>query len=307
MAFGRTMNPDYDLCLAWNWEYDADFVGLLETACSSRGLSLLQATPEAVTDILEALNRGHLAFRAILDRASEADPRFLPLVEWSVAHLVRQINPHDKATHAINKASMHLEFITAGLHTPHTIILPPYDENPRIGPLDLGPLGESFIVKPAHGGGGEGVVFEVSSVDQVLDVRRAFPADHYLLQAHIIPTQLAGQRAWFRVIYCGGRIYRFWWDIGRPVYVPVGEDEERKFGLAPLTEITVAIAGICGLDLFSTEIALTTAGLFVVVDYVNNPIDLRLQSAAFDGVPDDIVRDIAGRLADLVPRSTASS
>jgi hypothetical protein len=52
--------------------------------------------------------------------------------------------------------------------------------------------------------------------------------------------------------------------------------------------------------LFSTEITLTPDGRFVIVDYVNDPIDLRLQSKAFDGVPNDIVRDITERLAEFV-------
>ncbi len=290
-----------DLCLAWNWEYDADFVDLLEGSCASRGLSLLQATPETLPGILEALDEGEVSFRAILDRASEADPRFLRLVEWASSHRVRQINRHDKALHAVNKASMHLEFITAGLHTPHTIILPPYRERPSLVSLDLSPLGESFVAKPAHGGGGEGVVFEVTSVDQVQTARQAFSNDFYLLQAHIVPAELAGRRAWFRVLCCGGRVYRFWWDIDRPVYIPVRDEEEHSFGLKTLHDIAMTIAKVCGLDIFSTEVALTAAGLFVVVDYVNNPIDLRLQSAAYDGVPDETVRDIAETLADLVP------
>jgi hypothetical protein len=294
------MNPAYDLCLAWNWEYDTGFVGLLEEAYSSRGLSLLQAAPDSLPEILEALQSGKTSFSCFLDRASEADPRFLPLVEWAAAHHVRQINPHDKSVHAINKASMHLEFITAGIHTPHTIILPPHDKIPQIGPLDFSPLGESFIAKPAHGGGGEGVVFEVSTFAQVLAARQAFPHDYYLLQAHIVPAEACGRRAWFRVLYCAGQVYRFWWDMATPVYVLINEDEDREFGLAPLTETTLTIARVCGLDLFSTEIALTPGGVFVVVDYVNNPIDLRLQSAAHDGVPDQTVLDIAGRLADLV-------
>jgi hypothetical protein len=296
------MNPSYDLCLAWNWEHDADFVGLLGDACSSRRLTLLEATPDSLSGISEAISTGKTAFRAILDRASEADSRFLSLVEWSAAHKIHQINPHDKAVHSVNKASMHLEFITAGIHTPYTIILPPHDEASQIGSLDLSPLGGSFIAKPAHGGGGEGVVFEVSSLDQVLAARRAFSHDYYLLQAHIVPATVSGRRAWFRVLYCSGEVYRFWWDMASPVYVPVREDEEREFGLTALTETTLTIARICGLDLFSTEIALTPPGVLVVVDYVNNPLDLRLQSAAHDGVPDVTVRDIAGRLADLVSR-----
>ena len=290
----------YDMCLAWNWEYDADFVAILEAACSIRGLSLWQVTPADLSGALDALASAESTFSAFLDRAAEADPRFAPLVEWAAAPNIFEINAHKRAVHAVNKASMHLEFITAGIHTPHTIILPPHSRQPEVSALDLSPLGEKFIVKPAHGGGGEGVVLEVSTFGQVLEARQAHPQDYYLLQTHITPVQLAGRPAWFRVLFCGGKIYPFWWDMTTHVYVPVGEEEDRRFGLAPIASTTLTIARVCGLDLFSTEIALTAAGLFVAVDYVNNPIDLRLQSAAPDGVPDEIVRDIAARLADLV-------
>jgi len=290
----------YDLCLAWNWEYDADFVAILEMACSTRGLSLWQVTPANLSAALDALSATGSTFSAFLDRASEADPRFVSLVEWAAAHNILEINAHDRVVHAVNKASMHLEFITAGIHTPHTIILPPCIRQPDLFPLDLSPLGEKFIVKPAHGGGGEGVVLEVSTFGQVLEARQAHPQDYYLLQAHITPVQLAGRPAWFRVLFCGGQIYPFWWDMTTHIYAPVAGEEERRFGLEPIGSTTLTIARVCGLELFSTEIALTAEGLFVAVDYVNNPIDLRLQSAAPDGVPDEIVRSIAARLADLV-------
>jgi len=290
----------YDLCLAWNWEYDAGFVSLLEAACQPRGLSLWQVTPGNIEAALGQLSSGETVFLSFLDRASEADPRFLPLVEWAAGHGVFEINPHERALHAVNKASMHLEFITAGIHTPHTIILPPYSLFSDVFPLDLSPLGEKFIVKPAHGGGGEGVVLAVSTIGQVLEARQAHPQDYYLLQTHIEPRQLACRPAWFRVLYCGGEIHPFWWDTRTHIYTPLEEEEERLFGLAPVRSTTLAIAGVCGLDLFSTEIALTETAVFVVVDYVNNPVDLRLQSAAHDGVPDRTIRDIAERLADLV-------
>jgi hypothetical protein len=195
---------------------------------------------------------------------------------------------------------MHLVFITAGIHTPHTIILPPYSRQPDLFPLDFSPLGEKFIVKPAHGGGGEGVVLEVSTVGQVLEARQAHPQDYYLLQANITPVHLAGRPAWLRVLFCGGQIYPFWWNTLTHIYTPVAGEEESRFGLEPIRSTTLTIARVCGLNLFSTEIALTASGLFVVVDYVNNPIDLRLQSATPDGVPDEAVHDIAGRIADLV-------
>jgi hypothetical protein len=157
----------------------------------------------------------------------------------------------------------------------------------------------SFIIKPAYGGGGEGVITEATSLNQVLVARQEFPSQKYLLQAHVIPTRLGSRMAWFRVIYCVGKVYPCWWDNRTHIYTPVTSEEETSYNLDPLRGLAFSIARICGLDLFSTEITLTRDGRFVIVDYVNDPIDLRLQSKTFDGVPDDIVQDITKRLAEL--------
>jgi hypothetical protein len=113
--------------------------------------------------------------------------------------------------------------------------------------------------------------------------------------------------AWFRVIYCAGKVYPCWWDNDTHIYTHVTFNEEACYNLGSLRSITSSIANLCGLTLFSTEIAVTSDGRFVVVDYVNDPIDLRLQSKAFDGVPDDIVEDIAERLAELILSHHTSS
>jgi len=290
----------YDLCLAWNWKHDGDLVGLLEMACRSHGLSLLQATPSNLEELLPALASQQITFRAFWDRASDADARFMPLVQWAREHAAFRLNPYERASRAWDKAVMHLAFIGAGLQTPYTIILPPCEEQPLLPPIDLGPLGGGFAIKPAHGGGGEGVVLGATSLSQVLAARQEHPADKYLLQACVSPTHLGSRPAWFRIIYCAGRMYPCWWDTLTHVYTPLTPAEERGYTLSPLREITTSIAHLCGLDLFSTEIALTPEGLFVIVDYVNDQIDLRLQSKASDGVPDDMVQDIVEGLAALV-------
>ncbi len=82
--------------------------------------------------------------------------------------------------------------------------------------------------------------------------------------------------------------------------------EEDQYGLGPLFTITRSIAELSGLDLFSTEIAYTDSNLFVVVDYVNDQPDLRMQLNAGDGVPDFIVHDIVERFGILVSEQVKS-
>jgi hypothetical protein len=296
----------YDLCLAWNWEYDADFVALLGAACQAHRLSLLQITPDNLADVWSALTNRYISFQAFLDRASDVDLRFMPLVHWARDHAVYRINPHEQACRICDKAAMHPILIDAGLHTPSTLILPPYEKQPLLPSTDLSWLGECFTIKPAQGGGGSGVVTQANSWTQVLDARREYASDRYLLQAQIDPTHLGSRPAWFRIIYCAGQVYPCWWDTSTHVYTPVTSDDETSFHLKPLRDITVSLAHLSELDLFSTEISLTTDGRFVIVDYVNDQIDLRLQSKAVDGVPDEIVKDVVERLAGLVDRHRSS-
>jgi hypothetical protein len=286
----------YDLCVAWNWEYDADFIALLEAGCRSRGLSMLQITPGNLAEILHALAEREILCRAFFDRASDLDPQFMPLVQWVHENRIYGINSSERASLTWDKAQMHSILVAAGLDVPHTIILPAYFEQPDLPCMDLLSLGEQFTIKPAHGSGGVGVINNATSWDQVLSVRQEHATDQYLLQANIIPKELIMRPAWFRVIYCTGQIYPCWWNPHNHVYALVTLEEKACHGLGGLDEAVVAISRLCGLDLFSTEVALTQDDRFMVVDYVNDQIDLRLQSAAYEGVPDVIVRDIAERL-----------
>ena len=43
----------YDLCLPWYWEYDIDFVQMIERACNEMELTLWQITPD---NLLESIN-----------------------------------------------------------------------------------------------------------------------------------------------------------------------------------------------------------------------------------------------------------
>jgi hypothetical protein len=293
---------DYDLCVAWNWEYDADFVVLLDSACMKHDVSLLQITPPSLAASCAALRDGQLAFGTLLDRASDADAQFVPLVQWAQRNGAVNINLHTKARRARDKAIMHRDFVAAGLSVPQTVILPPFSQQPSIPAPDLRPLGPLFSIKPACRGGGKGVVNAASSLDEVHAARQQYPHDHYLLQAHVEPMHLKLRKAWFRPIYCLGKVYPCWWDVETHIYQPLQRSEQMEHIFDTLCALVAQIAALCGLGLFSTEVALTDSGDFVIVDYVNDPLDLRLQSKTVDGVPDTVVRAITNQLALLAAR-----
>jgi hypothetical protein len=285
----------YHFALAWNWEHDAGFVDLLEAAGRALGMPPFQVTPANLDEVLHALREERFSFLTLLDRASDVDERFLELIAWARAHNVHCLNRYEVARRAWDKVAMH-QTLRAALHTPATISLPPYTSQPELPFLDTRPLGEHFTIKPACGGGGEGVVLGATSLEEVQAARRELPDERFLLQRYIVPAEIAGRPAWFRVLYCTGQPFPCWWDTQTHVYTPVTAEEEAQHGLVLLRAISAAIAHYSEMDLFSSEIALVSDGRFIVVDYVNDPLDLRLQSQIPQGVPDEIVRTIAERL-----------
>jgi hypothetical protein len=283
----------YDLCLPWYWEYDDAFADMVERACIEEGISLWQIKPGNLLESITALYKGITTFKTLLDRG-QGEPTFEPIPRWAKEHCAWRINPAEVSVWSEDKTTMHLEFISAGLNTPHTIVLPSFLDQPVIPPIDLTPLGQNFVIKPSNGGGGEGVIIGAVSMDEILQARMEFPRQKYLIQSYITPQIIEETPAWFRVFYANGEAYPCWWTTDTHIYTVVTAEEEARYGLNRLRDITQRIASICKLDWFSTEIAL--AEDFIVVDYVNDEIDTRVQSQAMDGMPDEIMNSIARQL-----------
>ncbi|MBK7320536.1 hypothetical protein [Candidatus Villigracilis affinis] len=292
----NSLSMRYDLCLPWYWEYDDVFVGMVERACIEEGISFWQIKPDNLLESITALYKGVTTFKTLLHRG-QGEAIFDPIPRWAREFGVRRINPAEVSAWSEDKATMHLELINAGLHTPYTILLAPFLEQPVIPQIDLTPLGENFVIKPSNGGGGEGVIIGANSIEQILHARMEFPEQKYLIQAHVTPRILDGTPAWFRIFYANGETHPCWWDTETHIYSHVTAQDESQHRLGRLREITKRIASICKLDWFSTEIAL--ADEFIVVDYVNDEIDTRVQSQAMDGVPDEIMESITRQLVKI--------
>lgn len=285
----------FDLGIAVIWEYDDDFVKLAEEKLSGYGISTYVIRYDNLKETKEKVLSRKLGFNFYLDRAWDVDEGFEELGKILNRRKTLIFNPYKNVLHAIDKASMHLEFITAGLNVPYSIIIPPHKEIEEIfiSVDDLAKLGRPFIIKPCNNtGGGSGVVTGAETLKEILDERLMNLNDKYLLQEKIFPTMLGARRAWFRCFWAFGKVIPVWWDDQSHIYDILTEDDINNYNLSRINRITKRIALMTQLDFFSTEIVLTAENKFVVIDYVNDMCDMRIKSKHIDGVPDAIVNHI---------------
>ena len=126
----------YDLALTYDWEYDADFIRLIEAAARDRGLATMTVTPADIGPFLEAFRGGRVDFRVLVDRAAGASPAFVGLQAEAAERGREVVDRLEKLRWASDKATMHLEFLSAGIQTPYTVILPSHASEPN---YPLGP------------------------------------------------------------------------------------------------------------------------------------------------------------------------
>jgi hypothetical protein len=287
-----------DLLLAYDWPYDRPFLSLLNETFLAAGAVLLPVGPENLAAAFDRVRRGPMP-RAYLDRATDTSPEFGPLDEWAERNVPLHLNPGERRRQAWYKTNLHWAFIEAGIHTPYTIAIPSMHRQATIEPPEALPsLGTPFSIKPDLGGGGWGVVTNATGWEDVIGMRRLLPNEDLILQEFVEPDVIGGRRAWFRVLAACGRVFPCWWDDRTRLYgPPVSPDDTSRLRLEPLWAIAETAARISGLQIFSTEAALVPDGRFIVVDYVNDPVDLRFQPHAGEGMPADVARQIAAAIA----------
>ncbi|MEW5797915.1 MAG: hypothetical protein AB1728_02805 [Bacteroidota bacterium] len=293
----------YDLGLAWNWEFDGDFIHGVEWECHKLGLTTFRIEMHNIKEVTKQFRSGKVFFRTFLDRASDDDETFLPLARLITRSTVHQFNKYEYVEYAKDKSNTHLACLGEGIDVPYTIIISPYNKKKEVelSLTELAHLGRPFIIKPANTtGGGIGVVLGAESLKEIIRSRQHHKNDSYLLQETILPENLDGTTAWFRVFYAFGKVIPSWWDHTTHIYRELIPDEIKKYKLQPLNRICETMFKICRLDFFSTEIALTKEGKFVAVDYVNEICDMRPQSKHFDGVPNVVISAIQQQLASAV-------
>jgi len=286
---------------------DADdfFIHSIQRHCAEAGLNFFLIEPLWVEMFYSQLLRGAVWPRALLNMHSEHhQPQevFHQLVRLAAEKGTKVIDPPDVALAAFDKSRVHARLVEAGLRVPFTVIVPGNQVAAfRLGDRERAALGTPFVIKPALGYGRRGVVTNATSEHDLAKSAAAWPDGHYLLQRRIVPRQVNGWPMYFRVYFVFGTVWHSWWNCFTDNYRLVTPQEMADLALPPLEDIIRRIAALTGMNFFSSEVAQTEAGEFVVIDYVNDQCHMLSQSANPKiGVPDALVAAIARRLVEAV-------
>lgn len=293
-----TKLPHY-FAIATDWPEDRDFITLIEENAHRNGISTFVVSYHNLKETIYRIEQGEIRFFFYLDRASDTSPEFLELHILLKNSGVPILDSWKQSVWAADKAAMHEEFTKVPIATPKSTIIAALNGQEKIGleESDLIAKGIPFILKPARTfGGGIGVVKNARSLQDIATARQAYPEEKYLLQEKIIPQECDGHRFWFRGFHVYDLILAAWWNDQTHIYSIISSDEIEDYGLYPIYTIIDQIARVCRLNFFSTEIAMDTKGDFIAIDYVNEVCDMRPKSHYPDGVPDEIVWQIADRI-----------
>lgn len=292
---------NHDVAVAWNWEHDEAFVADLERSCHELGMTFRSVTPGNVEGILEAA--GAVRWGVLLDRAWESDPRFRRLNDIVAASGTRVLNPPELSMRMGNKADVNALLRERGVGVPRLVDFMP-DDYPGAGLAAVTrDWKRPLWLKPAGGGGGDGVM-ELQEIPGQFPHGPEWRTERFVLQENAAPMILEGRPAWFRVFHVFGTIHAFWWHPKTHEFTTVTERDRANHGLECVSLAAAAVAGIAGLEIFSTEISLSAPGSPLVIDPVNDPVDFRRRSQAAGAIPDEalaaMISAIAKGLAAIV-------
>jgi len=293
----------FDLAISYTWIYDTEFTQLIEKMFQEKDLRTFIINQANVGEVTGLVKEKKVSFTSYLDRASDVDENFTELGAILADYGCKIINHYERVEQAVDKSLVQNKLIEKGLNIPETIIIPPFDSNPKleISDEELQKLGIPFIVKPAYySGGSEGVNKNAASIEDISITRKENPDDNYLVQRKIYPAFIKGHRTWFRVFWAFGKIIPMLWDDEVLLY----SDEVTK-NIFPDTVTLIEknmrnIYEVTKLDYFSSEFALDENNELFLIDYVNDQCDMRLKSNHRDGVPNKVVEDFIEEFINFV-------
>ena len=298
----------YDLAMTHKLDADDYFIHRVQEACARAGLNFFLIEPAWAEAYLAKLERKEIWARVVINMQSEhhdSKEIFHRIIRRSHELGAKVVDPPDVAMAACHKAMAHQRLLSAGLPLPLTLIVDALPDGtwPELTTEQLAALKPPFVIKPALGYGRRGVVLNALTGEDLQKAVQAWPWGPYLLQEKIVPKDIAGNPAYFRVYHVFGSTWLSWWNCFNDRYRLVTAAEEAELQLGGLHELARKLAAATGMNFFSTEVAQQENGDFVLIDYVNDQCHLLTQTASpQNGVPDALVNAIALKLVEAADR-----
>jgi hypothetical protein len=297
---------EFDFGIGWpvKGEENEIFISILKSECEARRLKFIFIDGTSIDTLSSKIRKGEFKLKFYLDMASETfDPkdnftRFAYSLKDSGTRIVAE---PDDVKAAADKSITHFDLAMAKVPVPYTVLVRNWEPTRRLTDEEKEGLGFPFVIKPALGYGQKGVkiIRQKATLKEIAEARLVNKGDNFLLQEFIEPAELNSEPAWFRVFHLFGEVFPCWWNPVTHVYRHVTLREMDEYKLLPLIRITTEIARITRIDWFSCEIALgKKENNFVTIDYMNDQCAINPQSKYKDGVPNELIIQIAERMVE---------
>ena len=288
----------YDLVLSSPYPNHDFFAHKMRELCGQLGLSFFMAEPVWAKELLQKLQLREIKVQVLLDLGADqsiSEDPYLLLAQEVKRQGGYVIDDPDNVAVMAHKGRFHQILLDNRILVPETVIVSRSDvDSFKITDEIKAQVGVPFVVKPAWGDSGVGVIVNGYSEDDLRKSAEKAPnSDSFLIQRRLQPKQLMeGRSGWFRIFHICGEIIPCWWNPNNHEYHLVTPAQQRSYKLAPLTRIMRGIARISKMKKFTSEICLDEDGKFYAVDYINADPDMNPQSFYSNGVPDEVVRHI---------------
>jgi len=294
------MTKDYDIGIGWANPVDQKFVEAIKLTAKKKGVSVKEIKFPDLRSSFDLAKQDKLRFKLFIDRSSDDHPTYFLLAQILKEKGIQVLNDPNSIINYSSKAYLHRILEQNNFPVPKTFILSPrsYPKN-YLAKVAVN-LGRPFVLKPSHGGGGEGVITSARSGKDIANFLKDNHTDECLAQQYVTAPVMMGKTAWFRPIYVCGLTIPLWWNPGNSFYHQFDNSTKENIISKKLKKYMEKIAKLTGLELFSAEFTIDENGRFVIIDYANHPIDLSTHEAEPDGLPPDVVKKIALQIVNSI-------
>ena len=291
------MAEPYDIVLSSPFSNYDFFAHKMRELCGQMGLSFFLVNDVWVKEFYQKLQSKEIAVRVLLDLTAnqtiEDDP-YLLLAREVKRQRGHVIDDPDITATAAHKGHLHQKLLENHIPVPETVIVSRSElESFKITDEVKAQVGVPFVVKPAWGDSGVGVIVDGYSEDDLRRSAQQAPnSDAFLIQQQLRPKELGNHSGWFRMFHICREVIPCWWNPQTHEYQLVTPAQVRRYKLAPLRRIMRGIARVSKMKKFTSEICLHEDGKLYAIDYINADPDMNPRSFYPNGVPDEVVRHV---------------